>query len=66
MREELDAVRSKANALEAVATDEFQLGVARAIRALAEHQIHTLEESEHLKKAMDLLLEQIFKAQRRD
>lgn len=63
-REELDAIRSRANALEAVATDEFQRGVARAIRALAERQAHTLEETEHLKKAMDLLLEQVFRAQR--
>lgn len=64
MRDEIDAISSMVNALETSATDEFQRGVVRTIRALAAHNSGLVDENEHLKKAMDLLLEQIFKAQR--
>lgn len=63
MRGEVDAILSMADAIDVIAADEFQRGVARAIRALAEHNAHLVQENEHLKKAMDLMLEQIFRAQ---
>ena len=64
MREDIERIRSMANALGAGAADEFQRGTARAIAALVETNAHLLAENEHLKKAMDLMLEQIFRAQR--
>lgn len=63
MRKELDDIVSMINALETSATDEFQRGTIRTIRALVAHNEHLVEENMHFKKAMDLLLEQIFKAQ---
>ncbi len=64
MQKEIDDIVSMINALETSATDEFERGTVRTVRALAAHNEHLVRENEHLKKAMDLLLEQIFKAQR--
>lgn len=63
MKKELDDMLSKINALEIVAKDEFQSGTVKVLRRLVEGQIHSIDEFEHLKKAMDLLMLQIFEAQ---
>ena len=59
-KKELDAVLSKINALEIVAKDEFQKGVVKVLRTLVESQIHSINEFDHLKKAIDLLTLQLF------
>lgn len=63
MKKELDNMLSKINALEIVAKDEFQLGTVKVLRRLVEGQMHSIDEFEHLKKAMDLLMLQIFEVQ---
>jgi hypothetical protein len=60
MKKELDAMLSKLNALEIVAHDEFQKGTVKVLRRLVEGQIHSVNEFEHLKKALDLLTLQLF------
>lgn len=60
-RKELDVALSRLNALEVSATDNFQKSVIGILRVLAETQIHSLNELEHIKKGMDLLMMQIFK-----
>ncbi len=62
-RKELDIVLSRLNALEVSAIDNFQKSVIGILRVLAETQIHSLDEFEHIKKAMDLLMMQIFKVE---
>ena len=62
-RKELDIVLSRLNALEVSATDNFQKSVIGILRVLAETQIHSLNELEHIKKGMDLLMMQIFKVE---
>ena len=54
---------SKINALEVVASGEYQKGVVKVLRALVEGQVHTINEFEHLKKAIDLLTLQLFETQ---
>ncbi|GFN41462.1 MAG: hypothetical protein IH813_03975 [Thaumarchaeota archaeon] len=63
MKEELDIMLSKINALEVVASGEYQKGVVKVLRALVEGQVHTINEFEHLKKAIDLLTLQLFETQ---
>lgn len=60
IRKELDGMLSKINALEIVAHDEFQKGTVKVLRRLVEGQIHSINEFEHLKKAIDLLTLQLF------
>ncbi len=60
MKQELDVLLSKINALEVVASDEFNKGAVKVLRRLVEGQIHSIHECEHLKKAMDLLTLQLF------
>ena len=60
MRKELDVVLSKLNALEIIAADEFQKGTVKVMRRLVEGQIHSINEFEHIKKALDLTMLQIF------
>ena len=55
MKKDLDIMLSKINALEVVASGEYQKGVVKVLRALVEGQVHTINEFEHLKKAIDLL-----------
>lgn len=62
-RKELDIALSRLNALEVSATDNFQKSVIGILRVLAETQIHSLNELEHIKKGMDLLMMQIFKVE---
>ncbi|MFQ5573778.1 MAG: hypothetical protein ACE5EJ_05965 [Nitrosopumilaceae archaeon] len=63
MKKELDIMLSKINALEVVASNEYQKGVVKVLRALVEGQMHTINEFEHLKKAIDLLTLQLFETQ---
>lgn len=63
MKDELDIMLSKINALEVVASGEYQKGVVKVLRALVEGQVHTINEFEHLKKAIDLLTLQLFETQ---
>ncbi len=60
LKKELDAMLSKLNALEILAHDEFQKGTVKVLRRLVEGQIHSINEFDHLKKALDLLTLQIF------
>ncbi|NJK78116.1 MAG: hypothetical protein HC944_04725 [Nanoarchaeota archaeon] len=63
MKKDLDNLLSKLNAMEIVASDEFQKGSVKVLRALVEGQIHSINEFEHMKKAMDLLTLELFKLQ---
>jgi hypothetical protein len=60
MKKELDNMLSKLNALEIIAQDEFQKGTVRILRRLVEGQIHSINEFDHLKKALDLITLQLF------
>ena len=63
MKKDLDNLLSKLNAMEIVAKDEFQTNSVKILRALVEGQIHSINEFEHLKKAIDLLTLQLFEVQ---
>jgi hypothetical protein len=60
LKKELDILLSKLNALEIISADEFQKGVVKILIRLVEGQIHSVNEFEHLKKALDLITLQIF------
>ena len=60
MKKELDVLLSKLNALEIIAADEFQKGTVKVLRRLVEGQMHSINEFEHLKKALDLITLEIF------
>ncbi len=63
MREDLDNLLSKINALEVSAPDEYQKGIVKVLRVLVEYQMHSISEFEHLKKAIDLVTLQLFDVQ---
>ena len=63
MLKELDSLLSKLNAMEIVAYDDYQKNSVKVMRALVEGQMHSINEFGHLKKAMDLLMLQIFDVQ---
>jgi hypothetical protein len=63
MQKELSIVLSRLNALEVSTTDNSQKSIIGVLRTLAEAQIHSLKEIEHIKKGMDLLMVQIFKVE---
>ncbi len=65
MRKELDNTLSKINALEVISKDEYQKGVVKVLRILVESQIHSINEFDHLKKAIDLLTLQFFEVQKK-
>lgn len=65
MKKDLDNLHSKINALEIVASDEYQKGVVKVLRALVDGQIHSINEFEHLKKAIDLVTLQLFDVQKK-
>ena len=52
--------QAKINALEVTAKDDYQKNVIKVLRALTEGQIHSINEFDHLKKAIDLLTLQLF------
>jgi hypothetical protein len=60
IKKELDTILSKINALEVASSDEYQKNMVKVLRTLTEKQIHSINEFEHLKKAIDLLTLQIF------
>ena len=65
MKKDLDILLSKVNALEVGSSDEYQKGVVKVLRALVEGQIHSINEFEHLKKAIDLVTLQLFEVQKK-
>ena len=65
MKKDLDILLSKVNALEVGSSDEYQKGVVKVLRALVEGQIHSVNEFEHLKKAIDLVTLQLFEVQKK-
>ena len=60
-RKDLDIMLSRLNAFEVSATDNFQKSLVQVLRTLVETQTHSLNEFDHLKKAIDLLMLQLFK-----
>jgi len=60
MKKDLDILLSKINALEVSAPDDYQKGIIKVLRSLVEGQIHSVNEFEHLKKAIDLVTLQLF------
>lgn len=65
MLKDLDNLLSKLNAMEIVASEEYQKNSIRIQRALVEGQMHSINEFQHLKKAIDLLTLQLFDVQNR-
>jgi hypothetical protein len=63
IKKDLDNLLSKLNAMEIVAKEEFQVNSVKILRALVEGQIHSINEFDHLKKAIDLLTLQLFEVQ---
>ena len=63
MLKELDNMLSKINAMEIVASDDYQKNSIKIMRMLVEGQMHSINEFQHLKKGMDLLMLQIFEVQ---
>ena len=63
MIKDLDNILSKLNAMEIVASDDHQKNSIKIQRALIEGQIHSINEFQHLKKAIDLLTLQLFEVQ---
>ena len=63
MLKDLDNTLSRLNAMEIVASDEQQKNVVKIMRMLVEGQMHSIREFDHLKKAMDVTLQEIFKVQ---
>ena len=51
---------AKINALEVSAKDDYQQSMVKVLRTLTEGQIHSINEFDHLKKAIDLLTLQLF------
>lgn len=63
MIKDLDNLLSKINAMEIVASDDFQKNSIKIMRSLVEGQMHSINEFQHLKKAIDLLTLQLFEVQ---
>ena len=63
MIKDLDDLLSKLNAMEIVATGEFEKNSIKIQRALINGQMHSINEFQHLKKAIDLLTLQLFEVQ---
>ena len=60
MIKDLENILAKINALEVNARDEEAKANVKILRKLAEGQIHSINEFDHLKKAIDLLTMQLF------
>jgi len=63
MIKDLDNILSKLNAMEIVSSDDYQKSSIKIMRALVEGQMHSINEFQHLKKGMDLLMLQLFDVQ---
>ena len=61
LKKELDVLISRISALEAASTDREKKSLLGVLQVLAENQKHFVDEFEHLKKALDLMMVQIFK-----
>ncbi|SMH70940.1 hypothetical protein [Candidatus Nitrosotalea okcheonensis] len=61
LKKELDVLISRISALEASSTDREKKSMMGVLKILAENQKHIVDESEHIKKALDLMMIQIFK-----
>ena len=57
---DLENILAKINALEVNAHDEEARANVKILRRLTEGQIHSINEFDHLKKAIDLLTMQLF------
>lgn len=64
IQKELEIIESRLNALDASSTDKYQKSVISVLKVLVENQKHLVGEFEHLKKAIDLLMLQIFKVEK--
>ena len=60
MIKDLENILAKINALEVNARDEEAKANVIILRKLTEGQIHSINEFDHLKKAIDLLTMQLF------
>jgi len=60
MKKDLDNLLAKINALEVSSPDDYQKEIVKTLRFLVESQKHSINEFEHLKKAIDLLTLQFF------
>ena len=60
MIKDLENILAKINALEVTAKDEEAKANVKISRKLTEGQIHSINEFDHLKKAIDLLTMQLF------
>ena len=63
MIKDLDNLLSKLNGMEIVASDDFQKNSIKIMRALIEGLMHSINEFQHMKKALDLLTLQLFDVQ---
>jgi len=63
MIKDMDNLLSKLNAMEIVASEDHQKNSIKIMRALVEGQMHSINEFQHLKKAIDLLTLQLFDIQ---
>ena len=61
LKKELDILISRISALEASSTDKEKKSLMGVLKVLVENQKHFVDEFEHLKKALDLMMVQIFK-----
>lgn len=61
LKKELDILISRISALEASSTDKEKKSLMGVLKVLAENQKHFVDEFEHIKKALDLMMVQIFK-----
>ncbi len=61
LKKELDIMISRIDALDAASTDKEKKSLLGVMKSLAENQKHLIDESEHIKKALDLMMVQIFK-----
>ena len=61
LKKELDILISRISALEASSADKEKKSLMGVLKVLAENQKHFVDEFEHLKKALDLMMVQIFK-----
>ncbi len=64
MLKEMDSMLSRLNAMEIMASDdEYKKNSIKIMRAIVRGQMHSINEFEHLKKALDLLTMQLFDVQ---
>jgi len=60
IKKDLDNLLSKINALEVSAPDDYQRNIIKVLRLLVQGQIHSVNEFEHIKKAIDLATLELF------